>query len=171
MNTKAMPALACALFLGWSAGALEAQQAQRVFAGPHVSYGFEDYSEAGVGIHGTYPLTDLFLGAVSFTYFFPDEDIDFWDVNVNGHYLIQIEGNVTPYLGAGINYSRISFDVPDVPFLDSVSNSEFGFNLLGGAILGLGNAARLFAEGRYVVSDLDQFIVTIGLSFPIMTLN
>lgn len=132
--------------------------------GGHLSYGTEDFSDLGVGAHGTYLFTDVLAGAASFTYHFPGEDVNFWDMNFNAHYRFPIDAAVTPYLGGGINYSRISVDLPG---FDSASDSEVGLNALGGAFFDLDNGARLFGEGRFVISDLDQLVLTFGASFPV----
>jgi outer membrane protein X len=159
----ALATVAALVAFGAGAGVAEAQE-HPIHAGGHLSYGFEDFSEFGVGIHATYPLMDAIAGAASFTYHFPGEDLTFWDLNLNAHFRFALEGNFTPYAGGGLNYSRISFDLGEG---FTASNSEVGLNVLGGAFTDLENNIRLFGELRFVISDLDQLVLTLGASLPL----
>ncbi len=164
MNQRAASAVVLTLLVGLfdaNAGA-----AQEIHAGAHLSYGSEDFSELGVGVHGTYLVTDEIAGWASFTYHFPGEDVTFWDLNINGHYRFEVAADVTPYVGAGINYSSLSVDVPGLGF-GTASTSEVGLNALGGAFMDMDNGMRPFGELRFVFSDADQLVLTLGLSVPV----
>lgn len=131
-------------------------------------------SEADFGVGGRI-LLDLGeavpgLGfAGDFNYFFPDDaddaDFDWWEINGNGHYAFQIEdASVAPYLLGGLNITRIDFD-EEVPGFDfSASTTEVGLNL-GGGIKFPGGSITPFVEGRAVISDADQVVVTGGILF------
>lgn len=168
MKTMRICALAAA-FAVLTAGTAELTAQERpIHAGAHVSYGFEEWSSFGLGLNASYPLAEAILGAASFTYHFPGEEFTFWDFNLNAHFLFDIEGNITPYAGGGLNYSRWGFPTIDVPGFDiTASGSEVGLNLVGGAFMSLENRMRLFTEGRFVISDLDQFVLSAGLSLPL----
>lgn len=141
-------------------------QAQDIHAGVHGSYGSESFADAGLGVHATYLLTQMIAGAASFTWHFPGDDFRFWDLNLNAHYRFPIDAQVTPYIGAGANYSRLSFPAADdIGFGGGrATDTELGLNLLGGAFADLGPSIRFFGEGRFVISDADQFVLTLGLS-------
>lgn len=137
-------------------------------------------SEADFGVGGRI-LLDLGeavpgLGfAGDFNYFFPDDDaddadFDWWEINGNGQYAFQIEdASVAPYLLGGLNITRIDFDVDDggqdIPGFDfSTSTTEVGLNV-GGGIKFPGGSITPFVEGRAVISDADQVVVTGGILF------
>jgi opacity protein-like surface antigen len=145
----------------------EVEAQQPIHAGAHLAYGLEDFSKLGVGVHATYPFTDLIAGAGSFTVHFPGDGLSFWDLNLNAHYRFPLEGNITPYAGGGLNYARLSFDLPPILGGGSVSSSEVGLNVLGGAFMDLENDWRLFGEARFVISDADQLVLTFGVSLPL----
>lgn len=160
MNVKrALLVTAMGVFSLAGAEALEAQ----AHLGGHFSYGLEEFSEPGIGVDGTYLFTDVLAGAASFTYHFPGDDITFWDLNFNAQYHFPMGAAITPYLGGGINYSRLGFDVG----VASGSTSEVGLNLLGGGFMDFDNAMRLFGEGRFVLSDADQLVLSLGLGVPV----
>lgn len=141
-------------------------EGQTLHLGGHASYGTEDFSKAGVGAHATYLVTEDIAGAAALTFHFPGDDITFWDLNVNAHYRFTIDEDYTPYVGGGINYSHISVDDTDFGF-GSVSSSEVGLNILAGVFLELANGMRPFGEARFVFSDADQLVLTVGLSLPV----
>lgn len=89
--------------------------------------------------------------------FFPDGNIDYWEVNGNLFYHFHLEENprVLPYVGGGLNISRVS---------NGFDNTEAGLNLGGGVRFPLENVSP-FAELRTVLSDQDQTVFTIGLIF------
>ena len=158
-----------AMALGLVLSAPNDVEAQELHVGGQASYGTEDFSELGVGVRGTYLLTDVIAGAADFNYHFPGEGLTFWDLNINGHYHFDLNGGVTPYAGAGINYSNLSVDLDFGEFGDfgSASTSEVGINVLGGVFTDLDNGVRLYGEGRFVISDADQLVLTVGAGFPL----
>ncbi len=159
-------ASAGALFL--ALGTPSDVEAQQLHLGGQASYGTESYSELGVGAFGTYLFAENIAGAGSFNYHFPGDNISFWDFNANVHYRFDIDAGITPYAGGGLNYSNISVDV-DVPGAGAfgASSSEVGLNVLGGAFTDLDNGIRIFGEGRFVISDADQLVLSVGLGIPL----
>lgn len=136
-------------------------------------------SEADFGVGGRV-LIDLGQAvpgldiAGDFNYFFPDEETDqadltWWEINGNAQYAFPIEeSSVRPYLAAGLNVTRIEVDVDggqDGPGFDfSGDNTEVGLNLGGGIKFPAGSVTP-YIEGRAVVSDADQVVVTGGILF------
>ena len=100
--------------------------------------------------------------AGDFNYFFPDDegsqdDLNFWEINGNAQYAFPIEeSSVRPYLAAGLNVSRTE--------VGDIGNSEVGLNLGGGIKFPAGSVTP-YIEGRAVVSDADQVVVTGGILF------
>ncbi len=96
-------------------------------------------------------------GAGSFDVYFPDADFDFWEINANlfYHFHLPDSPSVLPYLGGGLNIARFS---------NGASDTEAGLNIGGGVRFPTGNVSP-FVEGRGVVGDASQFVVTAGILF------
>ena len=76
------------------------------------------------------------------------------------------------YIGAGIGYNTmLSSDVTVSGMLsgsNSTTDSRFGINILGGAIINVGKVMALFVEPRYVIaSDINHFIIKAGVTFAL----
>lgn len=97
----------------------------------------------------------------SFDYFFPDcDECSYFEFNGNLAVPVDVEGNLNPYVGAGLNMARFSADVPGV---DS-SNTDLGLNVLGGLKFALGPFAS-FGEARFELGGGEQFVLTFGVLF------
>jgi hypothetical protein len=144
---------ALALFLvGTPAQPLHGQAA----FGVQGNYGTE--ADLGVGGRLLLNIPNVDLEAVlSADVFFPDGDVDWLEFNGNIFYHFHTPGSpgVLPYLGGGLNVTRLSFNG---------STTETGLNL-GGGIRFPRTGVTPFIEGRAVISDADQFVVTFGLLF------
>lgn len=147
----AVPCLAAALLVGPGARDASGQP----YFGVQGSFGTE--MDFGVGASVLANIENVNLeGVASFNLFFPDEG-DFWDLNGNlfYHFHLPDTRSVLPYVGGGLNIARLS---------NGAGNTEVGLNLGGGVRFPSGNITP-FLEGRYVVSDFDQFVITGGLFF------
>lgn len=115
---------------------------------------------------GTFSQTFL-IG--SFDYFFWDceagDDIDcsYWEVNANAAVPIAASG-INPYVGAGLNIARISFDTDvNIPGFDfGASATEVGLNILGGLRFPLGGMSA-YGEGRFELGGGEQLVLTFGI--------
>jgi hypothetical protein len=67
---------------------------------------------------------------------------------------------VAPYAGTGLNYAHASVSVPELAGM-SVSNSEVGLNILGGAKFKLGQVTP-FGEFRVELGGGEEFVITGG---------
>jgi hypothetical protein len=138
-------------------------QAQDFKLGGGLVYGTEVES-IGIEVGAVAGLTGDFRGAADFKYFFPDSpsgvDNTLWELNANVHYALFSQANAKVYGLAGLNY--ISQEVSGGGI--TVSDSEAGLNLGGGAEFGLGFAS-LYAELKYAISDWDQLDLSAGLRF------
>jgi hypothetical protein len=116
-------------------------------------------TEADLGVGGrllmNIPNTNL-EAVVSADVFFPD-GVDWLEFNGNifYHFHMPDAPSVLPYLGGGLNLARIS---------GNGSTTEAGLNL-GGGIRFPRPGVTPFIEGRAVISDADQFVITFGLLF------
>ncbi|HUF11581.1 MAG TPA: hypothetical protein VMN78_00610 [Longimicrobiales bacterium] len=168
-------AVPVALALGFfAASPAEAQ----VGFGVQGSWG--DDSDLGVGARVVAPVGHMITadgGSVlaglkaigSFDWFFIDcpdgVDCSWIEINANGAVPLPLEG-FSPYVGAGLNIARISFESEEqgVPGAFDVSDTEVGLNLLGGLDFPLGGL-NAFAEGRFELGGGEQFVVTVGVLF------
>ncbi|MGH7541621.1 MAG: hypothetical protein ACRELC_11540, partial [Gemmatimonadota bacterium] len=94
----------------------------------------------------------------SFDIYFPEGDLDFWEINGNLFYRFVLRDTdaVLPYLGGGLNLSHLS---------NGDGDTEPGLNLGGGLRFATTSDASPFVELRGVIGDFDQFVVTIGALF------
>ncbi len=156
MFRRALAAVAASalvlILVGLPAQELEAQTA----------FGFQGNwgSEADFGVGGRLlvNIPNVNLEAVaSADVFFPDGDVDWLEFNGNVFYHFHMPDapNMLPYLGGGLNVTRLSFNG---------SSTETGLNL-GGGVRFLRPGLTPFIEARAVISDADQFVITVGLLF------
>ena len=97
-------------------------------------------------------------------------------INVNAHYSIAMEGQMKPYVGAGLGYNSYSTTVtiPSYTILGFTygggtatgSASRLGINLLAGINYKLNDMLTLLVEPRYVIaSDFNHFTVKVGVTY------
>lgn len=145
--------------LGLAAAALLLQPpaaSAQVYGGVQGNWGSE--TDFGVGGRVLGNIEDANLELVGdFNVYFPDGPRDFWEANANlfYHFHLPETPSVLPYLGGGLNVSRQS---------NGADNTEAGLNLGGGIRFPLEGVSP-FVEGRAVISDHDQAVLTIGLIF------
>ena len=151
--------------VGILAGAAAATDAQaQVRFAPQVSFGSD--SDLGIGARVNFGLTSLFRqpgfnGIASFDYFFPGNNVNYWELNANLTYMIPgVRGNVAPYAGGGFNYGHVSVDN-----CTGCGNGDVGINLLGGLNFRTRTKLTPFIEGRLALGGGDQFVLTGGLYF------
>jgi hypothetical protein len=144
-------------------GALNAQ----VALGGQLNWGFSD-ADAGVGarISGMAVRNYGLELMGSFDYFFPGDNVDYWEVNLNFAYAIPgvTSTEIEPYAGAGINIANASVDVGGA--VGTASNTDVGANLLAGIKYPIGNAMT-FGEVRLELGGGEQFVVTGGVMFNV----
>ncbi len=144
------------------AGAKSAN-AQAFRWGPQLS--LADDADFGIGARVEFDFAGPPLTLIGdFGYFFPDGNVDYWELNANLVYNFRIPDapTVTPYAGGGLNIAHKSFDGNDLT--DDRSNTDPGLNLLGGARFDAG-AVSPFIELKFEIEGGDQFIVTGGILF------
>lgn len=117
----------------------------QVAVGPTLA--FHDDADFGVGAMITAPTPSLGegLGLMGdFTLFFPDGDVDYWEINANVTWDIPVEDRpVAPFVLGGLNLANISVDIPDSALGADDSNTELGLNIGGGLRFPAGNLEPL----------------------------
>lgn len=155
---------------------LEYTQAQSVDGairvGGHLGYG-SDIESFGIGARGDYAVTQNILLAPDFMYFFGDDDfgidINWFDINLNGNYLIEINNpDLIPYALGGLNIAITSLDCNDIlaSICEDRSNTEIGLNVGGGLDYLMGKLV-LFGELRVVLGNADQLVLMGGIKYPL----
>ena len=84
-------------------------------------------------------------------------DVSDLSVNADLYYHFVGEGQITPYVGAGLGANFFSDDRLDQ------SDTKLGLNLLGGLRIPA-PALHYFIEGRYTASDISQFGILGGIT-------
>lgn len=127
----------------------------------------------GMGIRVDYALASKFLLASDFMYYFGDDDfgieVDWWDLNFNANYLIEINNpDVVPYVLGGLNIARSAVSCGGAlgPICEDFSETNLGFNVGGGVDFFLASIA-LFGEMRYAISDANQLVLAGGIKLPL----
>lgn len=125
--------------------------------GPEVSLGTD--TDLGLGARGEFDFSGSALTIIaSFDYYFPDGSVDYWEINGNLIYNFDIPSapTVTPYAGGGLNIGHAS--------AEGYSDTDPGLNLLGGARFDAGSIMP-FAEVKFTIEGIEQFVVTGGILF------
>lgn len=134
----------------------------QVKAGVGMAFGSEIEQ---VGIQGDlhYRLSNvpaIQLGG-GFTYYFPKNSRDFYEVNFNGAYILYEEFMFKSYGYTGLNYSHSSVELEG----SDISDGAFGLNVGVGAEYDFGGLLA-FGDLKYVISEFDQPVFSIGLRVP-----
>lgn len=148
------------LLLAVGAGSAQAQDFRW---GPQLS--LADDADFGLGARLEHDFAAPPLTLIgSFDWFFPDGDVDYWELNANLVYNFRIADapTVTPYVGGGLNIAHASWDSDEL--LDDSSDTEPGLNILGGVRFDAGSIAP-FVEARVEIEGGEQFVVTGGILF------
>lgn len=147
--------LATGFALVLALGAPRASEAQ-VYIGPQVAAGSD--SDFGVGGRLLANIENANLEFVSdANVYFTEGPVDFWELNGNVfyHFHLPESPNILPFLGGGLNVMTAT---------NGNSQTEAGLNL-GGGIRFPAEGVTPYFEGRWVASDFDQFVVTVGFLF------
>lgn len=140
--------------------------------GPRATIDIGDIEEFALGGDVRYELSEAtelpiqLSGAFDF-YFAGDTQVGtdelsrtIFTIDLNGHYMFPVEGNFTPYAGAGIGITSIE--------VGDVSDSDTGINLVGGAEFEVGKSFTPFAQAQVTLGgDADRFGLTGGLLFAL----
>lgn len=143
-------------------------QAQ-IAVGPKVAFATDNFGP-GIGVAVDVPLPSLHESVsllADFTYFFPDGEVDYFQINANGTYDFATSGSITPFALAGLSIARISVDVPDNPFFDvDASSTDIGLNLGGGIAFDAGSF-RPKVGGMFQLQDGSLFQIFGILPFSV----
>lgn len=125
----------------------------QIYFGPHLNVATD--TDVGIGGRVLANVEEANLELVgSLDVYFPDGPTDFWAINANSFYHFHLEDSpsVLPYVGGGLNIAQVS---------NGEDATEVGVNIGGGVRFSLDNISP-FIEGKTVISDFDQAVITFG---------
>lgn len=165
MNTRvvSMVTLALALALG-----LPAEGRAQASVNPHVGFDV-DVEEFLIGGSVQFGVPGAAIAGVAlrfspgFSYYLGGDGATFFVIDLDVQYPFNAR-NVEPYVGGGVWVRRISVDAG---LLGSVSDTDVGLNLKGGASLGSSSRVRPFAEGRLRVGAGSTLVLVGGLTIKL----
>lgn len=85
-----------------------------------------------------------------------DDGVSDVNPNLDLYYHFLPEGQVTPYVGAGVGLHAYDYD-------SGGNDTDVGANLIGGVRIPA-QSSHFFMEGRYVASDISQFGIAGGVT-------
>lgn len=128
--------------------------------GPMLAYGL-DMKAIGIGAKFHYGITEKIRAAPSAVYFLEKDNAKFWEVNLDGHYLLSDASSTGFYALAGLNVLGSSVEVMGF----SASSTDIGLNVGAGAQMSLSGNMFGFAEAKYRLSDADEIQISAGVLF------
>lgn len=157
--------LLAVVFLLFSGQFVSAQ----ISAGGGLSFGSE-IETVGLNLRGGYVIENQFNVGMDFNFFAPKKSgpakVGWVGVNVNAAYWFQATDELTLYPLVGLNISSIRATANYLGATSSNRQTEIGLNLGGGVMYKIDNIAP-FIEGKYVVSEFDQAVFSLGVLFLI----
>jgi opacity protein-like surface antigen len=166
---KSLMVLAAAALLAW---APVEGQAQVSFGAQAALFDLEELAVGGrvnFGLANSFGIEDGFFqgleGSVNANYLFLDGADSAFLINANGLVPLSVESSLSPYVGAGINHYRYSWDNPfgDLIGFDGTYSAS-GLNILAGLNLSLG-ALPAFAELQYSTTGAGFLTLSGGVMF------
>ncbi len=159
------------LFLVAAFAMVSAFASAQFAVGVHTLYG-TDVSNLGIGVRARYDINEQFRLDGNFNYYFKKNNVEFWDINANLHYLFNITDrfDVYPLGGLGVVSAKSSYEYknPVTNRWETISNSDtkLGFNLGGGVDFALTDDLYLNGEVKYqIVSGYNQAVMSAGIVY------
>jgi hypothetical protein len=141
--------------------------------GPHAGYNI-DASEVNLGVTAHISIPGVKIGAVQLVanpgfelYPFMGSGASMVVFNFDLAYPVPAAGPISPYVGAGLMFSRFAASATIPGGTITVSSTDVGLNLKGGVLFSKGKTVRPFAEGTLVVSDATTLVLRGGVQFTV----
>jgi len=169
MNTRKVTTLVTAVCAATVIGA-GAASAQQTVVGAGVAFTDAEWVDFGFQVNAYVPIgavPGLRVGG-DFTYYLPQDDINFFAINGNAQYYFMATPELALYGLAGISFSRISIDIDlgDDFFDFSGSDTDIGINIGIGLEYPVGFGA-LYGEAKIVTGTYDRIGLAGGVRIPI----
>lgn len=148
-----------------SSFALSAQSFQGEQSGL-IQVGYQsNYDRALIGVQYRYVFLNDFRVAPDATFLFPKDKTTGLDLNLNLHYVFNVDYQLSVYPLAGLNMANNRFSGKTVNgvSIDSRGYTDWGFNLGAGAGYNLyGGNGFINFEAKYIFSNTDAFVFSVG---------
>jgi len=139
--------------------------------GPHAGYsvdveqGFVG-ADAWIGLVGISDTITMHLNP-AFSYYFMPENTSLFSIDVNVPFLFKIPNFdiLRPYAAPGLSIRRFSVDVGNDDFGINVSDTDIGFNVIGGALFMADSNINPFAQLKLTIADGTDFAIMGGAMF------
>jgi hypothetical protein len=122
-----------------------------------------DPSRFFVGAQGRYNILNNVRVAPDIYFVLPKDKVTGLDVDINFHYVFDLDNSLTIYPLAGISMSNNRYAGNNE--VSSSSSTNWGFNLGGGLSYNLTDFSYVNLEAKYTFSDFDFYFVGIGYGF------
>jgi len=137
-------------------------QAQSFKIGPRATVSLGDISDVGgdfgIGANARVGVPTLPVdGDAAFTYYFADDPLTIWTLDLNALYPLPISNPaIEPYLGGGVGITGLS---------NGSSDTDTALNLVGGVEFSAGALSPFLEANLGVGGDIDRFGITGGLLY------
>lgn len=117
-----------------------------------------------IGAQGRYVIADHIRIAPDASFIFPKNKVTGLDINLNAHYVLDIDNQVSVYPLAGIAMQNARYSGATIAGEKRGSDSftNWGFNLGAGGSYNLSSNTFLNLEMKYTFSDADCFTFAFG---------
>ncbi len=148
-----------------------AQNGTNAFSvGANVVYGSLS-DNLGLGVRVQYTLLNNLRTEAGFNYFFKNDGVSLWDINLNAEYLFGLLDNkLYLYPIAGLSFAHTNADKTRLES-DYISggdhdHSAFGLNMGVGAEYRLTHRIGISLEYRHsIMKDIDQGVIGLGINY------
>lgn len=133
------------------------QEKGDIAVGGNIGVGLDDFNNFGLTAKFQWNITDELRLEPSTGYYFENDNVDMWDMNINLHYLFKPTNLINLYPLAGFTILHADY---------GRSDTEFGVNLGGGIDFKLTNNFSIGAELKYqLVPDWNRFVLSAGVTY------
>ena len=139
-----------------------AQTEKPIYLGSSFNYSPE-FESSALQINALFKIYDRISIAPNFVHYFskPPEHIDSaTGLNINAHYNLMDDSNITPYALAGMHFSKIDYKNTNVTATDYALNAGLGAKYPVNNIL-------VFGEAKYMIQSYNKFVFGLGLQYQI----
>ena len=151
--------------------AVNAQEQGDMAVGANLVLGYNsDFTDFGVGGKFLYNVSDAIRLEGAVTFFLPKDyfgvKLSFWDLSVNGHYLLPVSDKFTLYPLVGLGIQGWKLKVSESGISVSDTGSDLCFNLGGGFDYKLTDQLFLNCELKYrIVEDWNRLVISAGITY------
>ena len=159
------------LFIAFPAQEAEAQMEFEL--GPTVGFELSAFESLSVGADSRFDFEEVPVTVnPTFDYYFigdgmgADVSVSAFSIGANALYDFDMEGDFTPYVGAGLNYTTVSVSGDSGFGTIGFSGSSTGLNLIGGAKFDM-DALQPFVQAKFTAAGAGSIGIGGGLLFDL----